>query len=167
MATTAQPVPVHKTAFGKTFLHILLIAVAYGLTYLITYFGNIHWPNSMPLYLPGLILAAVGGLRNFVDKELPNFPTSTQLVAIPKEVAEALHLVTVANTDVLPTVDKLLPQNPTTAKIEKDVAQVGKEAQAALTIADKAVATPAATLPTPGTVVSQNTSPTVALDTKQ
>jgi hypothetical protein len=164
---TPTTTPIHKTAFGKTFLHILLIAVAYGLTYLITYFGNIHWPNSMPLYLPGLILAAVVGLRNFVDKELPNFPTSTQLIAIPKEVAEALHLVTVANTDVLPVVDNLLPQNATTAKVETVAAQVGKEAQAALTIAEKVVATPVTVPLTPGTVVSQNTSPTVALDTKQ
>jgi hypothetical protein len=129
MATTAQTVPIHKTAFGKTFLHILLIAVAYGLTYLITYFGNIHWPNSMPLYLPGLILAAVVGLRNFVDKELPNFPTSTALVAIPKEVAEALHLIDTVNTDVLPKVDEILPQNTTTAKLEADAATVAREAE--------------------------------------
>jgi hypothetical protein len=162
MATTASTVPIHKTAFGKTFLHVLLVAAAYGLTYLITYFGNIRWPNSMPVYLPGFLLVTAVGLRNFVDKELPNFPTSTQLVAIPKEVAEALHLVTVANTDILPEVDNLLPKNQTTAQLETDAAKIGQEAQLVTSEANAVVNGSAA-----GTVVSPSTLPGVTSDTKQ
>jgi hypothetical protein len=151
---TPTTTPIHKTAFGKTVLHTLLVVLAYALTYAVTYFGKIHWPNSMPVYLPGFLLVGVVGLRNFVDKELPNFPTSTQLVAIPKEVAVALHIIDVANTEVLPEVDKLLPANPTTSKLEADANKVATEAA---TVAK----TVSSVVGQPSTTVTQTSTPSL------
>jgi MFS superfamily sulfate permease-like transporter len=148
--------PISKTALGKTILHALLVAVAYGLTFLVTYFGNIHWPAAFPTYLPGVILIAVIGIKNFVDKTIPNFPTSQQFVAIPQEVAEALHLITVVNADVLPAVDKVVPRTPTIGRVETEAAQVGREAQR---VAQAAATAAAAQSPVPGSVVTPPANP--------
>lgn len=113
------------TALGKSVQTLLWTAGAYALTLLIGAVANYHWDARLTLLgVPGLVNWILYSAKVLIDPLVPNFPSSTPLVAIPKVPTQTT--TTVVTTSPTPgTVVPPTDVNPANAAPTEPAAPTG------------------------------------------
>lgn len=97
------------TAIGKSVQTFLWTFAAYGITILTAYLAGVQWSDQfVALGIPGIINWILYSAKVFIDKEVPNLPSSQPMMLVPKPNNIVTQPITVPIQVDKTNVDELL-----------------------------------------------------------